>query len=203
MVSKSSSPQKRANPEDPTWEEIIGSRIRTLREERAITLDQLAHLSKLTKGQISRIENGKVSSPVSTLTRVASALGIPPGLLFSNQKPEPQAFFVPADGRRVIVGRASKLGHTYESLAFDLPFKKDFEPYLMTIEEKKIDIKKNTFRHPGQELIYMLTGKMDYRHGSELFHLSPGDSLFFEGSIPHGPSAVYGIPVKFLSIISN
>lgn len=203
MATTSSTPTNLRKSKEPTWEEIIGTRIRSLREERAITLDQLANLSKLTKGQISRIENGKVSSPVSTLTRLASALGIPPGLLFSSQKPEAQALFVRGDSRRVIVGRASKLGHTYESLAFDLPFKKDFEPYLMTIVEKKIDIRKNTFRHPGQELIYMLTGKMDYRHGSELFHLSPGDSLFFEGSIPHGPSAVYGKPVKFLSIISN
>ncbi len=103
----------------------------------------------------------------------------------------------------MIVGRASKLGHTYESLAFDLPFDKDFEPYLMTIEEKKIDPKHNVFRHPGQELLYMLEGAMDYRHGEETFRLSPGDSLYFDGTISHGPAAVYSPPVRFLSIISN
>lgn len=189
--------------EEPEWEQVIGHRIRTLREQYEITLEQLASLARLTKGQLSRIENGKVSSPVSTLTRVASALGVPPGDLFSRHGSDLPALFVPAGGRRVIVGRGSKLGHTYESLAFDLPFRKDFEPYLMTIEEKKIDVRKNTFRHPGQELIFMLEGRMDYRHGGRVFRLEPGDSLFFDGSVEHGPAAVHGPPVRFLSIISN
>ena len=187
----------------PVWEKLIGSRIRSLREQQGITLEQLAHTSALTKGQLSRIEHGQVSSPVSTLTRIASALGVSPGELFSQDTKDRRAVFVAAKARRVIVGRGTKLGHIYESLAADFPAKKDFEPYLMTIEEKKIDVKKNTFRHPGQELIFMLDGRMDYRHGQEVFHLHPGDSLYFDGSIAHGPVAVYSPPVKFLSIISN
>jgi len=74
---------------------------------------------------------------------------------------------------------------------------------VMRIEEKKIDPAKNVFRHPGHELIFMLKGKMDYRHGEKTFHLEPGDSLFFDGSIEHGPLKVYQPPVEFLSIISN
>lgn len=186
-----------------SWEARIGGKIRALRESRNATLDQLASETKLTKGQLSRIENGKVSSPVSTLTRIAACLGVAPGDLFSMHVPESRAILVRNDARRVIVGRASKLGHTYESLAFDLPFEKDFEPYLMIIEEKKIDPKHNVFRHPGQELLFMLDGSMDYRHGDETFRLNPGDSLYFDGMISHGPLAVYNPPVRFLSIISN
>jgi transcriptional regulator with XRE-family HTH domain len=185
------------------WEILIGQRIRSLREERSVTLEQLSLQTSLTKGQLSRIENGKASSPVSTLTRIASALGVPPGTLFSTEEPKSRAILVKTSDRRVIVGRGSKLGHTYESLAFDVPFEKDFESYLMTIEEKKIDIRQNTFRHPGHELLFMLEGTMDYRHGAEIYRLTPGDSLFFEGSIPHGPSAVFSPPVRFLSLISN
>jgi len=188
---------------DSQWESLIGRRIRALREERNVTLEQLAGESKLTKGQLSRIENGKVSSPVSTLTRIAAALGVAPGELFSSQRPQSHAVLVKKEARRVIAGRGSKLGHTYESLAFDLPFEKDFEPYLMIIEEKKIDPRQNVFRHPGQELLFMLDGSMDYRHGSETFHLTPGDSLYFDGSIAHGPVAIFSPPVRFLSIISN
>jgi len=190
-------------PTPVSWEILIGLRIRSLREERSVTLEQLSQQTGLTKGQLSRIENGKASSPVSTLTRIASALGVAPGVLFSTEEPKSQALLVKKNERRVIVGRASRMGHTYESLAFDVPFAKDFEPYLMTIEEKKIDIQQNTFRHPGHELLYMLEGSMDYRHGTEVYHLTPGDSLFFEGSIPHGPSAIYSPPAKFLSLISN
>jgi transcriptional regulator with XRE-family HTH domain len=190
--------------EQPSIELQIGRKIRELRTERNVTLDQLAIEVNLTKGQVSKIENGKVSSPVSTLTRIAVALAVEPGYFFrSNVDNTPRVAMVRRAERKVIVGRGTKLGHSYESLAYGLPFKKDFEPYLMRIEEKSIDPGKNVFRHPGHELLYMLKGKMDYRFGGQIYHLEPGDSLFFDGSIEHGPTRVYQPPVEFLSIISN
>jgi transcriptional regulator with XRE-family HTH domain len=182
----------------------IGQKIRALRMERNVTLDQLASEVSLTKGQVSKIENGKVSSPVSTLTRIAVALAVEPGYFFRNAiESAPRAVMVRRAERKVIVGRGTKLGHSYESLAFGLPFKKDFEPYLMRIEERNIDPSKNVFRHPGHELLYMLKGKMDYRYDGQVYHLEPGDSLFFDGTIEHGPTRVYQPPVEFLSIIGN
>lgn len=190
-------------PAPPSVESLIGQRIRALRTQRDVTLEQLAGEVRLTKGQLSRIENGLVSSPVSTLTRIAAALGVGPGAFFETQTSSPRALLVKAEGRKVIVGRGSKIGHSYEALAHGVPFAKDFEPYLMTIEEKKIDPAKNTFRHPGHELLFMLEGAMDYRHDTQVYHLEPGDSLFFDGTIEHGPVKVYRPPVQFLSIISN
>lgn len=182
----------------------IGQKIRALRMERNVTLDQLANEVSLTKGQISKIENGKVSSPVSTLTRIAVALAVEPGYFFQTRMHlPPRAILVPKAERKVIVGRGTKLGHSYESLAYGMAFEKDFEPYLMRIEEKKIDPDRNVFRHPGHELLFMLKGKMDYRHAGQVYHLEPGDSLFFDGTIEHGPLRVYQPPVEFLSIISN
>jgi transcriptional regulator with XRE-family HTH domain len=181
----------------------IGKKIRTLRQERDVTLDQLAEKARLTKGQLSKIENGKVSCPVSTLTRIASALGVHVGLLFDSDDTQARAVLVKKGERKPIVGRGSKIGHSYESLAFGLPFQKDFEPYLMTIEEKKIDPTKNIFKHPGNEFLFLLEGKMVYRHGDKTFKLEPGDCLFFDGTIEHGPVSISGAPVRFLSIISN
>ena len=189
--------------ESPSVELFIGQRIRNLRLQRNVTLDQLAERVRLTKGQLSKIENGLVSSPVSTLTRIASALGVGPGYFFQVDGSERRAVLIRKNERKVIVGRGSKLGHYYQSLAFGLPFEKDFEPYLMNIEERKIDPTENIFRHPGHELLFMLEGEMDYRHDDQIYHLSPGDSLFFDGAIEHGPVMVYSPPVRFLSIISN
>ena len=193
----------RSRAAEPSIETQIGLRIRGLRAERNVTLEQLAAEVSLTKGQLSRIENGKVSVPVSTLTRIAAALGVSPGTLFQSSDAKPRAKLVSKKQRRVTVGRGSKLGHFYESLAYDLPFEKAFEPYLMTIEEKRIDPRQNVFKHPGHEMLFMLEGKMDYRHAGEIYHLEPGDSLFFDGAIEHGPVQVWNVPVRFLSIISN
>ena len=184
-------------------EEQIGLRIRALRASRAVTLEQLAAQVKLTKGQLSKIENGKVSSPVSTLTRIAAALGVSPGHFFQVDTGQPRAVLVPKNARKTIVGRGSKLGHSYESLAFGLPFEKDFEPYLMRIDEKQIDPAQNIFKHPGHELLYMIKGEMDYRHAGQVYHLKAGDSLFFDGNVEHGPTRVYNPPVEFVCVISN
>lgn len=77
-----------------------------------------------------------------------------------------------------------------------------FAMYIMTIEAETIDPRQNVFRHPGQEFLFMLEGAMDYRHGEEIYRLNPGDSLYFDGMIVHGPVAVHGPPVRFLSVIS-
>lgn len=184
-------------------EQQIGSKIHDLRIQRDVTLAQLSQEVKLTKGQLSKIENGKVSCPVSTLMRIASALGIQVGELFDLSDTLSRAVLVKKKDRMPIAGRGSKLGHSYESLAFGLPFKKDFEVYFMTIEEKTIDTEKNVFSHSGHEFLFLLEGKMTYRHADKLFRMEPGDSLFFDGMIQHGPVAVSGTPVRFLSVISN
>lgn len=187
----------------PTIEEQLGAQIRRIRESKNVTLEQLAAQVKLTKGQLSKIENGKVSSPVGTLTRIAGALGVSPGQFFQGGENTPRAIFVPKNGRKTIVGRGSKLGHSYESLAFGVAFEKDFEPYMMRIEEKNLDPAQNRFKHPGHELLFMLKGGMAYAHAGEVYRLEPGDSLFFDGTIEHGPVKVFNPPVEFLSIISN
>src|SRR5260370_17692330 len=190
--------------EPATIECQIGQKIRALRDDRNGTVGEVVSEVKLTKGQISKIENGKVSSPVSTLTRIAVALAVEPGYFFQNSVVSPpRAVMVRKSERKVIVGRGSKIGHSYESLAYGLAFEKDFEPYLMRIEERTIEPDKNVFRHPGHELLFMLKGKMHYRHAGQVYHLEPGDSLFFDGTIEHGPTRVYQPPVEFLSIISN
>lgn len=190
-------------PSEMTIEMQVGRRIRAVREHKGATLDQLAVEVALTKGQLSRIENGKVSPPVSTLTRIAAALGVSPGDFFADTGLRARASLVKKNRGRIVAGRGSKLGHTYELLASGLPFSKDFEPYLMTITEKKIDPARNAFRHPGHELLYLLEGRMSYRHDAEIFDMEPGDALFFDGTVEHGPVAVAKVPVRFLSIISN
>jgi quercetin dioxygenase-like cupin family protein len=57
------------------------------------------------------------------------------------------------------------------------------------------------FQHTGMEFIYMLAGRIEYRHGSKTYELSPGDSLFFDAEALHGPENIHEVPIRFLSII--
>ena len=58
------------------------------------------------------------------------------------------------------------------------------------------------FQHSGMEFIYMIEGKVGYRHGNETYPLTPGDSLFFDADAPHGPEELKKLPIRFLSVIA-
>jgi hypothetical protein len=42
-----------------------------------------------------------------------------------------------------------------------------------------------------------------YRHGDMVYWLMPGDSLFFDADVPHGPEELCKLPIRFLSVISH
>ena len=74
------------------------------------------------------------------------------------------------------------------------------EPYILTLTTES-DVFP-AFQHEGLELIYMLEGEVDYRHGDEVYPLKPGDSLFFDADAPHGPEVLVKLPARYLSVIS-
>ncbi len=57
--------------------------------------------------------------------------------------------------------------------------------------------------HVGIEFIYILEGSMRYRHGNSIFDLSPGDSLFFDSDVTHGPEELLQLPIRFLAVLSR
>jgi len=56
------------------------------------------------------------------------------------------------------------------------------------------------FEHTGTEFIYLLEGKLRYRHGKQTYLMSPGDSLTFKGKIAHGPIELIKVPIRMLAI---
>ena len=74
------------------------------------------------------------------------------------------------------------------------------EPYLITLSDAS-DVFPS-FQHDGMEMIYMLEGRVTYRHGGSLFDLEPGDTLFFDADAPHGPETLSELPARYLSVIS-
>ncbi len=74
------------------------------------------------------------------------------------------------------------------------------EPYIVTLTEESEVFP--LFQHNGNELIYVLEGKMDYHHSGASYRLTPGDSLFFDANAAHGPENLIDLPVRFLSVIA-
>ena len=187
-------------PQPPSLENSVGAAIRELRLRHALTLAQVAELANLSRGMLSKIETGQTSAGLDTLSRIARALGVPMALLFNKYDATgTNAQHVKRGQGMEVVRRGTKSGHTYHLLAYDQGPVKLFEPFLITMDDDSQ--RYPIFQHPGTEFLHMLEGQIEYRCGQQTYLLEPGDSLTFQGTLPHGPERLVTCPIKFLSVI--
>ena len=72
------------------------------------------------------------------------------------------------------------------------------EPFVLVVRPEEVDPKR-TFCHAGEEFLFVLIGRCDYRVGKETFDLETGDSLYFDATEPHAPLPKDG-PVTLLAV---
>ena len=186
--------------DDSSLERYIGNTIRQLRQKHRLTIAEVCDRTNISRGMLSKIENAQTATSLETLAKLASALGVSLSTLFRNYNmPEGDAQLVKSGEGMEVVRRGTKRGHTYHLLAYDRGSTKLFEPFLIAMDDASEAFP--TFEHPGVEFIYMLQGKIEYRHGKSTYLLEPGDSLTFQGDIPHGPEKLIELPIVFLAII--
>lgn len=181
-------------------ERYLGNTIRDIRQRLGLTIADVSTLAGISRGMLSKIENAQTATSLETLSRLSQALGVSLASLFrAYDVRDGSAQKVKAGEGMEVVRRGTKRGHTYHLLAYDQGPKKTFEPFLITIDHESETFP--TFEHPGTEFIYMLEGCIEYRHGQNTYELSPGDSLTFEGDVPHGPEKMIQCPIRFLSVL--
>lgn len=184
---------------DPNLERFLGLAIRQERQRQNLTIAEIGERTRLSRGMLSKIENGQASMSLDSLSRIANALGVSMASLFRNlESREGGAQHIKAGAGMEVVRRGTKRGHTYHLLAYDRGPVKRFEPFLISMDDQSEVFP--VFEHPGTEFIYMLQGKLEYRHGKHTYVLEPGDSLTFNGAVPHGPERLIKLPIRFLSI---
>ena len=178
----------------------LGRVVRRLRDEHSLTLADVASRSDISPGMLSRLETGQTSPSLETLVALAGALGVRPSLLLRDLGDDDEtAQHVPAGHGMEVVRRGTKRGHTYHLLAAQRGPRKVFEPFLVTLTDKSEIFP--GFEHPGTEFIFILSGRIAYRHGRHTYQLEPGDALTFRGSVPHGPERLIKVPIRMLSVI--
>jgi transcriptional regulator with XRE-family HTH domain len=177
----------------------IGAQVRNLRRKLDLTGAELAEQAGLSAGMLSKIENGTVSASVESLDALARALNVPLTSFFASYEEKRDCSFVPASHGVLIERRGTKAGHQYELLGHSISGEIVVEPYLITLTKEAKPY--TLFQHAGVEFIYMLTGRVLYRHADKAYPLTPGDSLFFDSAGLHGPEELTELPMTYLSII--
>lgn len=183
-------------------EVAIGREVRAFRRQQEITVAELATITSLSIGMLSKIENGNTSPSLTTLQTLANALSVPLTSFFRRFEETREAVHTKSGEGVEIDREGTRANHQYNLLGHIGSNASGVivEPYLITLTAKS-DVFQ-TFQHGGIETIYMLEGEVDYRHGDDVHALKPGDTLFFDADAPHGPEKLVKLPARYLSIIS-
>lgn len=176
----------------------IAERLRGLRDVLELTPEEVAESCHLTVEEYLDMESGETDISVSVLQQIARKYGIALDVLMFGEEPKMNTYFLTRCGAGVSVERTK--AYKYQSLASGFRGRVA-DPFLVTVEPKPDDTPIHFNSHEGQEFNLVIEGRMLLNlNGKELI-LNPGDSLYFNSSIPHGMKALDGKTVKFLAII--
>lgn len=165
---------------------VLGGRLREIRKEKRLTLQQLAERTGLTAGLLSKIENLRTSPSLSVLSDLARELGTDMADLFlsadqggGNRKWR----HFPAGSFRKI-DREENCGFCYK-LILESRLSGDRQQVMLV--EVDPGARREAVSGDGNEILYMISGRLNYRVGNDVIELGPGDVLFFDSSVPHVP----------------
>lgn len=172
----------------------IGTRLRKIRIQQNRTIQEIAAGCKLSKSMISKIETNKVVPSVSTLVKVAKALGTNVSVLLE-ENGDLSAVVVPAARAEENLTQTDR---GYRMYPFAPEYRnKQMQPFLFVA--RKGEVKPHHLTHEGEEFIYVLEGEMKFQVGSTEYSLKKGDGLYFNSLEKHGVSPISDL-VKYLDV---
>jgi transcriptional regulator with XRE-family HTH domain len=155
----------------------VGANIRHLRTVKGLTLDRLAAMSELTRGYISLVERGLKMPSIAALLRMAKALDVNVAYFFDPHSQAAPRYTLFRQQERSTIREG---GFELIALAAGRTGKM-MEPFLMCPPMK------SAFRasHPGEEMLFVISGRVAIKLDGEELLLSKGDCLYFSGETPH------------------
>ena len=162
----------------------IGQRIRNVRHDKGLSLDELAKRTGFAKSYLSQIENLKREPSLSALSQIAHVLEVDVLFLLSGEKQNSgvQSFTIVKKGERKTVNRPlGSLAYIYDSITYK---KQDrlMEGYIVTMG---LEFPPEPFVHEGQELVYGLEGTHEFVYDGKTYLLEEGDCYYFDSNKPH------------------
>jgi transcriptional regulator with XRE-family HTH domain len=153
----------------------IGAKVAAARQERGWSLQELGRRAGVSATAVHKIERSGMTPTITTLMKVASALGRSVGYFIEEHDPLRPVTVVRADSRAELY--TSKQGLTLQNISGRYgPF---FVAGAEAIVEPGADSGPEPMTHPGEELVIVLEGSMQFVVDEETYELESGDSIHF------------------------
>jgi transcriptional regulator with XRE-family HTH domain len=158
----------------------IGPKLRQLRRQKSLSLQQLSERSGVSAAAIHKIERNGMVPTIATLMKLAQALNRPVAYFVDEEQVDP-AVMVRAQDRRGVF--TSKKGLELDGVSG--PYGRFLLAGAMATVQPGADSGPRAMEHPGEELVLVLDGTMRFEVDGEPYELRRGDALHFRTDRPH------------------
>lgn len=169
-------------PEEGETIRAIGAVIRSIRKERGLSLRDVAQRTGFSVSFLSLVERGKSSLALTSVYKLARALGVDVATFFAavpEPDPMPHVTRAASRGAELVIEGSD---HTYRLLS-GRGAEREMEPLLVTLDPS--DPVPEPVSHEGDEFVYVLSGTIRFMIGEREYELFAGDSVYFRASIEH------------------
>ena len=175
----------------------VAWRIRDLREIVGMEQAEVAEKSGVPYEEYVAYEEGEKDFSFSHLFNIASTLGVDISDLLTGESPKLMGYILTRNGKGLAFDR--RKAYHYQHLAYNFRDKKA-EPFIVVVEYDGKTEGKQAHAHDGQEFDYVLEGHMKIELGGNEVYLGPGDSIYYDSSLPH---AMYAIEAdaRFIAVV--
>lgn len=167
----------------------ISNKIKEIRKSQKKTVQELANEAKVSKGLISQIENNRTVPSLPVLMNIVLALNVDLRFFFediSHNKEGQQKIIVKTSREYQNFDKEPAKGFRYKRI---LTRNMDGGPMdTVLLELKKGARRTQMIKTDAFEYKYIIKGRVEYQIEEEKYVLEEGDSLFFDGRLPHKPA---------------
>lgn len=182
-----------ATNKNPAQPPAVGSRIRAIRKEHGLTLEELSLKCGVSKSMLSQIETESVNPTIATVWKIASGLGIEFRALLEGKEEPSGAIHLSRRKDATILDLAD--GKVHLIVLSPLDMVDDLEMYLLQMDSEAV--LESRAHHPGtEEYLTILDGELEVTAGEHTELLGPEDYIIYAADVPHVIRAAGNGPVK-------
>ena len=177
----------------------LGEKIKALRTEKGWSLQVLAGKSGISAAGIHRIESDGIIPTITTMMKIADALGKKVSYFIEEEGGKGDAVFTSSREREAIF--TFKKGLRLQGISA-----KKYGDFIMTAASAVVEVGassgKKPMSHRGEELVFCIQGQMEFRVKGKTYILNPGDSLHFRTHLEHSWKNIGDVQAKLIWVLA-
>lgn len=184
---------------EPNIKEVAG-RIRALREDTGLTMQEMADATGRSLAEYAAQESGEQDLSFTFLSKCAATLGVDVIDLLTGENPHLTGYSLVRANDGLSIKRRAGFEYLHKAPHFKGKLAEPFlvtSPYLEEEQDKPIHLS----YHKGQEIDYIISGRMRFAYENHVEELGPGDLLMYDSGRGHGMIATGGEPCVFVAIV--